>query len=145
MMLLLLLRSRGGGDAVIVAIYQYFRVVKHKKQITKTFEGYGKWWLEKITTKRYTPLCYASDLLTLSCGLCHLQLGEGGKGREGGKKGREGNESAPDRMAGLRWPVAWLNNASGGQIIIMVVEEQAVRATGPWPASWNMQRPKAKY
>ena len=63
----------------------------------------------------------------------------------GGKKGKERNESAPDRMAGLRWPVAWLN-ASGGQIIIMV-EEQAVcaTATGPWPASWNMQRPKAKY
>ena len=116
--------------------------MKHKKQGTKTFEGYGKRWLEKISTKRYTPLCYASDLLTLSCGLCHLQLGEGGGG---GKKGKERNESAPDRMAGLRWPVAWLN-ASGGQIIIMV-EEQAVcaTATGPWPASWNMQRPKAKY
>jgi hypothetical protein len=133
---------------VIVAIYQYFRVVKHKKQITKTFEEMvaSPHSREDLHEKVYaTMLCKRLTYLELRF-VSSATRGRGeGKGREGGKKGREGNESAPDRMARLRWPVAWLNNASGGQTIIMVVEEQAVRATGPWPASWNMQRPKAKY
>jgi hypothetical protein len=75
---------------VIVAIYQYFRVVKHKKQITKTFEVASPHSREDLHEKVYaTMLCKRLTYLELRF-VSSATRGRGeGKGRGEERKGRE--------------------------------------------------------